>query len=70
MKKIIITFTLLLSICLPSYSEIVHISMEKAVELAIENNLDIKSKRKRAEELQQEIKIANALKIRNFNQIF
>lgn len=70
MKKIIITFTLLLSICLPTYSEIVHISMEKAVELAIENNLDIKSKRKRAEELQQEIRIANALKNPQFQSNF
>lgn len=70
MKKIIITFTLLLSICLPSYSDVVHISLEKAVEIAIENNLDIKSKRKKAEELQQEIKIANALKNPQFQSNF
>ncbi len=70
MKKIIITFTLLLSICLPSYSDVVHISLEKAVEISIENNLDIKSKRKKAEELQQEIKIANALKNPQFQSNF
>lgn len=62
MKKIVITLFLIFSICLPTNSQVVHITLDNAVSLALENNLDLKSKRKKAEELQQEIKIANALK--------
>lgn len=70
MKKIVITLFLLFSICLPSSSQIVHITLDNAVNLALENNLDLKSKRKKAEELQQEIKIANALKNPRFESNF
>ena len=62
MKKFFITFILFLVSALPSYCEIVHITMDQAVTLALENNLDLKSKRKQAEEMKQNIKIANALK--------
>lgn len=71
MKKIIVTVILLILFTpLKAFSEVAHISMDEAVSLALENNLDLKSKRKKAEELKQDIKIANALKIRNFNQTF
>lgn len=45
-----------------TFAEVVHISLDKAVSLALDNNLDLQSKRKKAEELRQDIKIANALK--------
>lgn len=70
MKKIVITLFLLFSICLPSSSQVVHITLDNAVNLALENNLDLKSKRKKAEELQQEIKIENALKNPRFESNF
>lgn len=70
MKKIISTFILLIFICLPSFSEVTHITIDRAVDLAIENNLDLKSKRKKAEELKQEIKMANALKNPQFQSNF
>lgn len=70
MKKIVITLFLLFSICLPSSSQVVHITLDNAINLALENNLDLKSKRKKAEELQQEIKIANALKNPRFESNF
>lgn len=70
MKKFVITLFLLFSICLPSSSQVVHITLDNAVNLALENNLDLKSKRKKAEELQQEIKIANALKNPRFESNF
>lgn len=70
MKKIVISLFLLFSICLPSSSQVVHITLDNAVNLALENNLDLKSKRKKAEELQQEIKIANALKNPRFESNF
>lgn len=71
MKKIIITFILLVIFTpLKAFSQVVHISMDEAVSLALENNLDLKSKRKKAEELKQDIKIANALKNPQFQSNF
>lgn len=70
MKKFFITFILFLVSALPSYCEIVHITMDQAVTLALENNLDLKSKRKQAEEMEQNIKIANALKNPQFQSNF
>ena len=61
MKKFFITFILFLVSALPSYCEIVHITMDQAVTLSLENNLVLKSKRKQAEEMKKNIKIANAL---------
>ena len=70
MKKAIITFILFIMVCLPAYSDIQHITLDQAVSLALENNLDLKSKRKQAEELEQDIKIANALKNPQFQSNF
>lgn len=70
MKKAIITFILFIMACLPAYSDIQHITLDQAVSLALENNLDLKSKRKQAEELEQDIKIANALKNPQFQSNF
>ncbi len=69
MKKFLIIFLILFT---PSASlaEVVHISLDNAVDLAMENNLDLKSRRKKAEELRQEIKIANALKNPQFQSNF
>ena len=57
-------------ICLPAYSDVQHITLDEAVSLALEHNLDLKSKRKQAEELEQDIKIANALKNPQFQSNF
>ena len=71
MKKIILTFILLILFTpLKVFSEVVHLSMDEAVSLALENNIDLKSKRKNAEELKQDIKIANALKNPQFQSNF
>lgn len=70
MKKFFITFILFLISALPSYCEVVHITMDQAVTLALENNLDLKSKRKHAEVMEQNIKIANALKNPQFQSNF
>lgn len=70
MKKFFITFILFLISALPSYCEVVHITMDQAVTLALENNLDLKSKRKQAEVMEQNIKIANALKNPQFQSNF
>ena len=71
MKKIIVTVILLILFTpLKAFSEVAHISMDEAVSLALENNLDLKSKRKKAEELKQDIKIANALKNPQFQSNF
>lgn len=63
MKKIIFALIyIILFTPLTVFAHVEHISMERAVDLALENNLDLQSKRKKAEELKQDIKIANALK--------
>ena len=71
MKKILLIIIFLIFISpLAVYSEVVHVSLDEAVELALEKNLDIKSKRKKVEELKQDIKIANALKNPQFQSNF
>lgn len=47
---------------LPTYAEVVRISADDAVKLAMEHNLSLQSKRKNLDILKQEIKMANALK--------
>ena len=71
MRKILLTILCIVLLTpLAAYSEVVHISLDEAVSLALEKNLDIKSKRKKAEELKQDIKIANALKNPQFQSNF
>ena len=71
MKKILFTILCLMFFSpVAVYSEVVHISLEEAVTLALDKNLDIKSKRKKVEELKQDIKIANALKNPQFQSNF
>lgn len=71
MKKfLLILICLILFTPIASYADVVHISMDEAVKLALDKNLDIKSKRQKAEELKQEIKIANALKNPQFQSNF
>lgn len=57
MKKIVITLFLLFSICLPSSSQVVHITLDNAVNLALENNLDLKSKRKKPKNYNKKSKL-------------
>ena len=71
MKKILITILFLIFFTpIAVYSEVVHVSLDEAVSLALDKNLDIKSKRKKVEELKQDIKIANALKNPQFQSNF
>ena len=71
MKKILLSILCFIFLTqVAGYSEVVHISLDEAVSLAIDKNLDIKSKRKKAEELKQDIKIANALKNPQFQSNF
>lgn len=62
MKKIVILiFTLIITI-MPSYAEVVKISASDAVQLALRNNLALQAKRKEIDILEQEVKMAGALK--------
>lgn len=70
MKKIIITFILLIVGSLPVHAQIVHVTLEQAINIAMENNLNLKSQRKQVDELKEEIKIANALKNPQFQSNF
>ncbi len=70
MKKFLITFLLLFAFNLPGFSEVVHVTLDEAVDIALKDNLDLQSKRRRADELKQEIKIANALKNPQFQSNF
>lgn len=62
MKKILILLIMSVAIILPASAEVVRISAEDAVQLALEHNLALQSKRKEADILKQEVKMANALK--------
>lgn len=70
MKKIIILFVCIILFTPPVIAEVVHIPLESAVELALENNVDLQAKRKKSEELKQDVKIANALKNPQFQSNF
>lgn len=70
MKKLLSVLILVILTALPSSCEVVHINLDDAVGMALEHNLDIQSKRKKAEELKQEIKIANALRNPQFQSNF
>lgn len=62
MKKIFILAITLISIILPSNAEVVRISADDAVQLALKHNLALQAKRKEIDVLKQEVKMANALK--------
>ncbi len=62
MKKIFILAITLISIALPSNAEIIRISADDAVHLALKHNLVLQAKRKEIDILKQEVKMANALK--------
>lgn len=71
MKKIIFAIIFIIIFTpLSVLAQIEHIALDKAVNIALENNLDLQSKRKKAEELKQDIKIANALKNPQFQSNF
>ncbi len=62
MKKIVILFAVFIITFLPANADIVKISADDAVHLALEHNLELQAKRKEIDILKQEIKMANALK--------
>lgn len=62
MKKIITFLILIVITILPASAEVIRISADDAVQLALEHNLALQSKRKEADILKQEVKMANALK--------
>lgn len=62
MKKIIILFVISIITILPTNAEIVKISADDAVHMALEHNLELQAKRKEIDILKQEVKMANALK--------
>lgn len=62
MKKIILLIITLIINYLPVNAEIVKISADEAVDLALKNNLALQAKRKEISVLQEEVKMANALK--------
>lgn len=62
MQKIFILVITLISIILPANAEVIRISADDAVQLALKQNLALQSKRKQIDILKQEVKIANALK--------
>lgn len=71
MKKIIFAIIFIIIFTpLSVLAQVEHITLDRAVDLALENNLDLQSKRKKAEELKQDIKIANALKNPQFQSNF
>lgn len=70
MKKIIIFIAAFISISCPVYANVAKISLNDAIELALENNLTLQAKRKDLEIAKQEVKIANALKNPQFQSNF
>ncbi|MFI3301112.1 MAG: TolC family protein [Candidatus Gastranaerophilales bacterium] len=62
MKKFLLIFFTIIITILPSYAEIEKISIDEAVNKALENNLSLQAKRKEINVLEQEVKMANALK--------
>lgn len=70
MKKVLIIIVSILVFTLPSFADVQRISMDDAVELALTHNLALNAKRKEADILKQDIKIANALKNPQFQSNF
>lgn len=70
MKKIVILFAVFIITFLPAKADIIKVSADDAVHLALENNLELQAKRKEIDILKQEVKMANALKIRSCNLLF
>lgn len=62
MKKYFFLLLAIIVVSLPSQAEIIKISANDAVKLALQHNLALQAKRKEIEVLQQEVKMANALK--------
>ena len=70
MKKLFITLFICIFSPLPCFSEVVHVTLDEAVNLALTQNLDLQAKRQRLNELEQDVKIANALKNPQFQSNF
>lgn len=62
MKKLLTLIVIIFALVAPANAEVVRISADEAVQLALENNLTLQSKRKEVDVLKQEVKMANALK--------
>lgn len=70
MKKIIFIASLILTFTTPVYAEVQHITVDEAVTIALGHNLQLIAKRKEIDELQQELKRANALRNPQFQSNF
>ena len=62
MKKFFFLLLAVIVVSLPSQAEIIKISANDAVKLALQHNLALQAKRKEIAVLEQEVKMANALK--------
>ncbi|CDE43149.1 glr3618 protein [Clostridium sp. CAG:768] len=62
MKKFFFLLFAIIVVSLPSQAEIIKISANDAVKLALQHNLALQAKRKEIAVLEQEVKMANALK--------
>ena len=62
MKKFFFLLLTIIVVSLPSQAEIIKISANDAVKLALQHNLALQAKRKEIAVLEQEVKMANALK--------
>ena len=70
MKKLFLIIITLIITAIPSSANIVKISVNQAVDMALENNLELKAKRKNLEIARQEVRAANALKNPQFQSNF
>lgn len=70
MKKLFLIIITLIITAIPSRANIVKISVNQAVDMALENNLELKAKRKNLEIARQEVRAANALKNPQFQSNF
>lgn len=70
MKKFLILIIILINIILPVNAEVVKVTLDDAVSIALQNNLALQAKRKDYEIYKQEVKIANALKNPQFQSNF
>lgn len=70
MKKIIIFLVAFITLISPVNANVVKISLDEAIDLALKNNLTLQAQKKDLEIAKQEVKIANALKNPQFQSNF
>ena len=70
MKKFLLLISFIILITPPVNAEVQKVSLDEAIDIALEQNLELQAKRKDYEIYQQEVKIANALKNPQFQSNF